>query len=74
MEQIEKLKLMIYSAEMQQLIAPCIDTSSNQEDSKEVNETSQGKKKKKKKEEESNLNSYVPPDKYKFYVPQPKST
>ena len=73
MEQIEKLKQMIYSAEVQQLIAPCIETS-NQEDSKEVNESLQGKKKKKKKADESNLNSYVPPDKYKFYVPQPKST
>jgi hypothetical protein len=64
---------MIYSAEVQQLIAPCIETS-NKEDSKEEIESSQGKKKKKKKGDELNLNSYVPPDKYKFYVPQPKST
>ena len=68
MEQIEKLKQMIYSAEVQQLIAPCIETS-NQEDSKEANDSSQGKRKKKKKGDELNLNSYVPPDKYKFYVP-----
>ena len=74
MEQIEKLKQMIYSAEVQQLLAPCLQAT-KQEDSKELNESSQDKKKKKnKKPEESILNSFVPADKYKFYVPQPKST
>ena len=74
MEQIEKLKQMIYSTEVQQLIAPSL-TATNQEDSKELNDSSQGKKKKKnKKAEESILNGFIPADKYKFYVPQPKST
>jgi hypothetical protein len=80
MEQIEKLKKMIYSAEISQLVTQSQSqtTVAKLEDKKMEEETLAKKKKKAVKKtiegEKSSLGSFVPADKHKFYVPQPRST
>ncbi len=62
---------MIFSNEVKELLALTLKTN-NQEDSKKLDEDSIGMKIIQNiKRDGSILNTFIPPDKYNFYVPQP---